>query len=128
MNGVQLPLVLLDSIAASSEATRGAFVVSGSHGGVSAARFALTYPPTIVAFNDAGVGLDAAGIAGLSELDAIGVAAFTVAHTTARIGDAASTLATGVITHVNLAAITKGIRVGDTCKAIVLRFCGLARE
>jgi hypothetical protein len=59
-------------------------------------------------FNDAGVGLELAGIAALGALQAAGVAACTVAHDTARIGEAASTWATGVVSHANAAAAALG--------------------
>jgi hypothetical protein len=96
-----MQLFLLDSIANIGAEMQGHIVVSGSHGGRSAAQFALEFPPKLVVFNDAGAGLDSAGIAGLTLLDARGIAALAVAHTSARIGDAASTLETGIITHVN---------------------------
>jgi hypothetical protein len=35
-----------------------------------------------------------------------------VAHTSARIGEAASTWATGVVSHANAAALALGIRIG----------------
>ncbi len=106
------PLRVLDSI---TEAVGGApeqVVVSGSHGGISAGRFAIEARVRLAVFNDAGVGLDGAGIAALPLLQAHGIAACTVAHTSARIGEALSTLATGVVSHANAAAQTLGLRVG----------------
>jgi hypothetical protein len=75
-------------------------------------------------FNDAGVGLDGAGIAALPLLQAQGIAACTVAHDTARIGEAASTLATGVISHANAAAQALGARPGLALSAWLR--CGAA--
>lgn len=63
-------------------------------------------------FNDAGVGKDEAGIAGLAMLQAEGLAACTVSHTSARIGQAGSTLADGVVSHANTAARALGIATG----------------
>ena len=65
--------VLLDSIALVStlgEHSANTVIVSGSHGGVSAASFVVDHPyrPMIVFFNDAGIGKDSAGIAGLAML------------------------------------------------------------
>jgi hypothetical protein len=116
-----MQLFLLDSIANINAEMRGHIVVSGSHGGRSAAQFALAFPPKLVVFNDAGVGLDNAGVAGLALLDSHGIAAIAVAHSSARIGDAASTLATGIVTHVNSRTHTLNIAisVGDDCRAIV---------
>lgn len=124
MSTTRLRLILLDSIAEANCETRGAFVVTGSHGGISAARYALAHPPEILVFNDAGVGLCAAGIVGLERLASAGIAAFAVAHTSARIGDAASTLETGEISYLNAAASMKGIRAGERCRDVVARLCG----
>jgi hypothetical protein len=107
------PLVLLDSIAAAGAECTGHVVVSGSHGGASAARYAIAARPLITAFNDAGGGKDDAGIVGLAMLQAEGLAAVTVAHTSARIGEARSTLDEGVISHINAAATALGARPGQ---------------
>ena len=50
-----VPLLLLDSIAFVGGDAHGAVVVSGSHGGSSAARYAIAMRPLLTAFNDAGV-------------------------------------------------------------------------
>ncbi len=107
------PLRVLDSITEAVGGPPGQVVVSGSHGGVSAGRFALQARVRLAVFNDAGVGLDGAGIAALPLLQAHGIAACTVAHDTARIGEAASTLATGVVSHANEAALSLGLRPGQ---------------
>ena len=106
------PICLFDSITEAVGGPPGQVVVSGSHGGVSAGRFAIEARVRLAVFNDAGVGLDEAGIAALPLLQAHGIAACTVAHTSARIGEAASTWATGVVSHANAAALTLGIRIG----------------
>ena len=61
----------------------------------------------------AAVVLDAAVIAALPLLKAHGIASCTVAHHSARIGEAASTLATGVVSHANEAALARGLRPGQ---------------
>ena len=106
---------LIDSISAVSETMRGQIVVTGSHGGVSAAHLALAHPPALVVFNDAGGGLDNAGTRSLEILQSHGVAACTVSHLSARIGEADSTLRTGQISHANLRAQASGITAGQTC-------------
>lgn len=95
-------------------------IVSGSHGGLSAARFALEARPHAVVFNDAGVGKDGAGIVALAWLQGHGIAAVAVAHDSARIGEAASTWHDGVIAHVNAAAAGLGARPGLTVRAWLL--------
>lgn len=106
---------VIDSISAVTREMHGQIVVTGSHGGISAAHLALAHPPALAVFNDAGMGLDNAGFKGLEILNAAGVAACTVSHETARIGEANSTLATGRISAVNSRAAQAGIRVAQTC-------------
>jgi len=105
-------ICVFDSITEAVGGPPGQVVVSGSHGGISAGRFAIEARLRLAVFNDAGVGLDQAGIAALPLLQAHGIAACTVAHTSARIGEAASTWATGVVSHANAAALALGIRIG----------------
>lgn len=70
-------------------------------------------------FNDAGVGKDAAGLAALDFLQAAGLAACTVGHDSARIGDAGSTLNDGIINHTNALARALGVVPGQTCQKAV---------
>ena len=72
-------------------------LVVGSHGGVIAAYLGAKAGAHALVLNDAGVGKDRAGIAGLGYLDAIGMAAATVDCMSARIGDGADTFANGRI-------------------------------
>ena len=102
------PLRVVDSITELCPADAGSFAVSGSHGGASSARYALAARPLLSVFNDAGVGKDAAGIAGLHMLEAHGLGACTVSNTSACIGNAASTLQDGVISHL---AVERGVDV-----------------
>lgn len=106
------PLLLVDSITEAIGPGAGRLVVSGSHGGISAGRFAVQAGVRLAVFNDAGVGLDRAGIAGLDHLQQHGIAGCTVSHHSARIGEARSTLDDGVISHVNDAASALGARPG----------------
>jgi hypothetical protein len=64
-------------------------------------------------FNDAGVGKDGAGVAALALLQAAGLAACTVAHDSARIGEGTSTLEEGVVSNANAAAEALGARAGE---------------
>jgi hypothetical protein len=93
-------LVIVDSITEALDGAAGAVIVCGSHGGISSGRFALQAAPHAVVFNDAGVGKDGAGLAALALLQEASIAACTVAHTSARIGDARSTLEDGRLTEV----------------------------
>jgi len=110
---------VVDSITELDAADAGCVAVSGSHGGISSARFALAARPRLSVFNDAGVGKDHAGIAALAFLQARGLAACTVEHHSARIGDAHSTLNDGIISHVNALAAALGIAPGQTCRQAI---------
>jgi len=112
-------LRVVDSITELDASDAGCLAVSGSHGGISSARFALAARPLLSVFNDAGVGRDAAGIAALPFLQSQGLAAVTVAHTSARIGEARSTLEEGVVSHANAAALALGARPGMACHGII---------
>jgi hypothetical protein len=112
VDGRAVQLLLVDSITEALDSGARRIVVSGSHGGTSAGHFALQARPALVVFNDAGVGKDAAGIAALPLLQAAGIAACTVAHTSARIGEASSTLEDGVISQANRAAGALGAAPG----------------
>lgn len=105
-------IVLVDSITELVPEDAGRFAVSGSHGGVNCAGYALAHPVVGAAFNDAGVGKDGAGIAALPVLAERGVAAVTVSHASAVIGDARDTLEHGVISHANALARAWGLGPG----------------
>jgi uncharacterized protein YunC (DUF1805 family) len=110
-------IVVADSITRVSDTeAAGAVVVNASHGGVYAAYVAAKLGAAAAIFNDAGVGRDAAGIGGLDYLQALGIAAATVGHMTARIGDGADMMARGRITHANALAEALGCRTGMMCR------------
>ena len=111
------PIVIADSITRIAETeAQGAVVVNASHGGIYAAYLAAKLGAAAAIFNDAGVGRDRAGIAGLDYLQDLGIAAATVGHNTARIGDGGDMVARGVITHPNALAETLGCRAGMSCR------------
>lgn len=112
-------LRVVDSITELGPQDAGCLAVSGSHGGISSARYALAARPLLSVFNDAGVGKDQAGLAALPFLQDHGLAACTVSHASARIGEAASTLADGVISHANPLALELGVRAGERCLQLV---------
>ncbi len=105
-------VVLMDSITDIEVEHAGRFVVTGSHGGLGSARHAIQHPPALVVFNDAGVGKDAAGTAGLDLLAQFGIPAATVSVESARIGDAEDALQNGRISYANPAAIALGFEPG----------------
>lgn len=112
-------LRVVHSITELGPADAGCVAVSGSHGGISSAGYARDARPLLSVFNDAGVGKDAAGLAALDCLQAAHLAACTVAHDSARIGDACSTLNDGIISHANALALALGVVPGQTCRQAV---------
>ena len=94
---------------------RGRVLVCGSHGGAYAGYLAARAGVRAVVLNDAGVGLDEAGIGALAHCQALGIAAAAVAHGSARIGDAENMLADGVISHCNAIAAALGVGAGMPC-------------
>ena len=112
-------LRIVDSITELNAGDADCIAVSGSHGGLSSARYALAAKPLLSVFNDAGGGLGNAGLAALDYLQSHGLAACVVAHTSAHIGEARSTLATGVVSSTNGAAWVLGVRAGWTCQQTV---------
>ena len=116
-------VILMDSITKVTPEDKGSIVICASHGGTSSGEFALEVPLKIVIFNDAGGGKDNAGVAALALLQAKGVAAGTVAHTSGRIGDSMDMWENGTLSHVNAAArglgLSNGARVREVLTKIV---------
>ena len=101
----------------------GVVVVGGSHGGVYAGYLAARARACAVILNDAGIGRDDAGIGCLDYCDALAMAAATVSHASARIGDAEDALSSGVLSRVNDRARAAGCEAGMRCldAALALR-------
>ena len=112
-------LRMVDSITELGPADGGCIAVSGSHGGISSGRYAAAARPLLSVFNDAGGGKDAAGLAALAALQSQGLAACSVSHLSARIGEAHSTLNDGIISHVNALAAALGVAPGQRCRQAV---------
>ena len=109
-------LVLVDSASLVQPEDAGQIVVTGSHGGLinGQPHMALQVEAFIAVFNDAGVGIDGSGRTRLPVLDERGIAAITVAHTSARIGDSLSSYSEGIISAANNTALKLGAEVGTS--------------
>lgn len=105
----------LDTITEADAAVRGRTLICGSHGGRIAGHLASAAGVRSAIFSDAGGGLHGAGFAGIRALDAVGMAAATVAAASARIGDADDMAARGVISAANRSAEALGIAPGMAC-------------
>jgi len=105
-------LCLLDSITDASEADVGKVALSGSHGGLYPAAVASQARVRAVVFNDAGIGMDGAGVKGVEALAGVGMAAASVDCFSARIGSTDDMLASGIISFVNTCAAKAGVSIG----------------
>ncbi|HEX6145121.1 MAG TPA: hypothetical protein VFZ01_20575 [Geminicoccaceae bacterium] len=105
-----VPLLTIDSATKYDERHRGAVVVCGSHGGVYPAYLSARAGLRAVVLSDAGVGRDQAGLGCLAYCETLGMAAATVAHDSARIGDGEDMLARGRVSHANRHAEASGVR------------------
>lgn len=99
----------------------GKVLVAGSHGGIIAAWLGASAGAHALILNDAGLGRDRAGIAGLAWLDDIGMAAAAVDCRSARIGDGVDMLRRGVVSHANLQATLVGVFTGQSCREAAAR-------
>jgi hypothetical protein len=106
-------IVIVDSVTKLGAETRGTVAIAASHGGVYAGYLAAKAGARGVILHDAGVGRDKAGIASLDWLDALGIAAATVGHTSCRIGSGRSMAMDGSISFVNATAARLGCAVGQ---------------
>jgi hypothetical protein len=113
-------ILCVDSISLAGPRDRRRVVASGSHGGVPAGETAAAFGPLLALFNDAGFGMEHAGVAGLPILQQAGIAGATVSTMSARIGDGRSTLLDGFISELNDAAYQLGGRVGSSALAFAL--------
>lgn len=112
--GFGIAVLLVDSITEINAADAGAFVVSGSHGGLSAARYAAAVPLGACLFNDAGRGKDDAGIVGLAMLP---YPALACSHASARIGDPQDAWDNGIVSATNAAGRAAGVTPGMAVQA-----------
>lgn len=110
------PVLIADSITRIGGEAAGVVVVNGSHGGIYAAYLAAKLRVCAAIFNDAGVGRDNAGIAGLDYLAVLDIPAAAVRHDTARIGDGPDMIRRGVVGHVNPPAAALGCCAGMACR------------
>jgi hypothetical protein len=120
-------MVLADSASLVAAADAGCIVVTGSHGGLVGGdpAMALRTDGFAAVFNDAGIGIEEAGIGRLAALERRGIAAFTVAAASARIGEGRSSLEDGVISRVNETAARLGAQAGERACEVVLRWARL---
>lgn len=90
--------------------------ICASHSGINVGQYAAQANVKGFIGNDAGIGLEEAGVAGLKVLDEKGIPGAAVSSMSAEIGVGPTTYETGVISVVNKAAQKIGIKSGITAK------------
>jgi hypothetical protein len=113
----------LDSASLVAPEHHDAIVITGSHGGLLGGRpeTALKYDVRAAFYNDAGIGIDEAGVSRLPALDDRGIPAATVSAASARIGDARATYDDGILSRVNARAAALGLAPGmPACEAVAM--------
>jgi hypothetical protein len=110
-----LRIVIADSATSVTEANKNDIIVDGSHcGGNIAPDYMLPAGARGMIGNDAGIGLENAGIASLKTLEEHGVPAAAVGAMSAEIGIGQSTYDEGIISVANEVAQKMGVKVGMT--------------
>lgn len=114
-------VIALDSNGLVGPGDAGHVVVTGSHGGLLGGRPETAVKADVLAalYNDAGIGVDGAGVSRLPALEARGIAGACVAADSACIGDAMSTWHDGVISALNPLAAARGGRIGQSARDFV---------
>lgn len=107
-------IVALDSASQICSADRGKIVVAGSNGGRESGRAAVAAGCAAIVLNDAGIGKERAGVAGLAVVDERGIPGMAVSHESAEISDGLSMWRTGRLSVVNDSAARLGVRAGMT--------------
>jgi hypothetical protein len=105
-------LLVVDSVTRLGPEAQGRVIVGGSHCGTYAAYLCAKARVAGVVLNDAGVGLEGAGVAGLDDLARLGVPAAAVSHRSARIGEGWDQMGRGVVSRVNAPAAALGVEPG----------------
>jgi len=109
--------LLLDSITDADAGAHGRVVICGSHGGLYPAAIASRAGVRAVIFNDAGIGLERAGVAGVLALGDAGMAALALDCQSCHIGSARDAAGRGVVSLANTVARALGVKVGMPAKS-----------
>jgi hypothetical protein len=119
---------VVDSVTRLGPGLDGKVLIGASHCGIYAAYLGAKAGLRAVVLNDAGGGLDGAGVAGLDYLGKLGVAAATVDYRSARIGNGRDCAENGVISQVNAAAVKCGVEPGQRALDAATLLLGATRD
>lgn len=112
----EVRVCIANSVTQLSADVAGHVLVAASHGGLIAGALASQAGVRAVILNDAGGGLDGAGLASLQPLNSIGMAAAVIDRRTAPLGNAEHMWRLGVISSTNRLAEQQGVRIGMGCQ------------
>lgn len=116
-------VVAMDSASQISSQDLGRIVVAGSNGGRESGRAAVHAGCAAIVLNDAGIGKERAGVAGLALVDERGIPGMAVSHESAEISDGLSTWRTGRLSVVNDSAARLGVRAGMSVAEAIQTLC-----
>ncbi len=109
-------IIVTNTAGSYDENNKNDVVIDGSHFGVNSAKMAVDATVKGRIGNDAGIGKNSAGIAGLNILEKVGIPSAAVSSMSAKIGVGMSTWDTGKVSTVNESARKIGVKVGMTTK------------
>jgi len=109
-------IIVANSATSIDENNKNDVVVDGSHFGLNVGQMALQAGIQGMIGNDAGMGLDDAGIAGIKFLEKYNTPAAAVSCMSAQIGNGTSTYEEGEISVVNEVAGKLGITIGMSAR------------
>jgi len=112
-------ITVTDSITFLNESNSGDIIVCGSHGGLSAGKYAKKYNVKAVFFNDAGIGKNNAGVKSLESLNNAGILACTVDCMSAEIFNGQDVLNNGIVSVCNQLARNRNIKEKLTVKEAI---------
>ena len=109
-------IIIANSATSIDESNEKDVVVDGSHFGINVGQYALRAKIRGMIGNDAGIGFEEAGVAGLKLLGQHGIPGAAVSCMSARIGNGTTTYEEGVISVANEAAKKLGVAEGMSAK------------
>ncbi len=105
-------IVIVDTTSDVNESNNMDIIITGSHGGINASEYLGKLKVKGVISNDAGIGKNEAGIAGMKALDKYDIPAVAVSTMSAKIGNGTSTYEQGSLSATNELAKKLGISQG----------------
>ncbi len=109
-------IIIADSVTAITDQNRGDVLICGSHCGANVGQIAVTNKIGALIGNDAGMGKNNSGIAGLAICEDHNMPAAAVASMSAEIGSGVSTCEEGEVSAVNSVASRLGVSEGMSAK------------